>query len=113
MSFQTSGLSKLIGDQIAAYFSFLSLDALVILLSLISVAINEVLRASATATIILPVAARLGESLHVNPLKLIIPVTISCAYAFVLPVGTTATALTYDHANLKISDLVKSFLVFC
>ncbi len=67
----------------------------------------EFMRVSATATIVLPVAVQLASDLGLNPLMLVIPITMACAYAFVLPVGTTANALVYDHAKLKISDLVR------
>lgn len=68
--------------------------------------LNDVTRTTATATVIIPAAAKLGEKLHINPLLLVIPIAISCAYAFVVPIGTTATALTYNHGKMKIPDMV-------
>ena len=43
----------------------------------------------------------------INPLRFLVPITLSCSYAFVLPVGTPANALVFDHAKLRSSDLVR------
>jgi sodium-dependent dicarboxylate transporter 2/3/5 len=48
----------------------------------------------------------LAEDLRINPLLLVITVILSCGYAFILPIGTSANSLVYYHANLKISDMV-------
>ncbi|CAG2114450.1 unnamed protein product [Medioppia subpectinata] len=101
----SSGLSRLIGQQLALVGS-LPTGALIVLLSVTSTLLIEVMRTSATATILIPVAAQLGEDLGINPLILIITITTSCAYAYILPVGTTANAIVYYHANLNISDMV-------
>jgi len=93
------------GQQLAL-LHFLPVGSLIIFLSIVTTLLIEVMRTSATATILLPVAANLAEDLNMNPLILVITVTISCAYAFLLPVGTTANAIVYYHANLKISDMV-------
>jgi sodium-dependent dicarboxylate transporter 2/3/5 len=69
------------------------------------------MRSSAIATILTPVAAMLAEDLRINPLLLVITVTLSCGYAFVLPIGTSANSLVYYHADLKISDMV-NLIVF-
>lgn len=103
--YQSSGLSKLMGQQLSQ-LNFLSTSCLIIILCIVSSLIIEFMRTSATATIVIPVAIKLAEDLSINPLMIVIPMTISCAYAFVLPVGTTANALVYDHANLKITDMV-------
>lgn len=46
-------------------------------------------------------------SLKVNPLYLMVPSTISCCYAFMLPVATPPNAIVYSASGvMKTSDMV-------
>ena len=48
-----------------------------------------------------------------NPLYVMIPVTISCCYAFMLPVGTPCNAMVFTAGKMKSRDMVrKSFSFF-
>lgn len=45
-----------------------------------------------------------------NPLLFMIPATIASNFAFLFPVGTPANAIVYEHAGLKMSDMVRDNL---
>lgn len=100
-----SGLTKYIGTQLT-HLNFLSMIGIVIVMSLIATFSTEFASNSAIATIFLPIAGQLATNLNVNPLLLMIPITLSCSYAFVLPVGTPANALVFSHANLNSTDML-------
>ncbi|CAG2162894.1 unnamed protein product [Oppiella nova] len=99
-----SGLTKLIGTQLT-HLDVLSLVGIVIIMSLLATIFTELASNSAIATIFLPIAGQLATSLEINPLVLMIPITLSCSYAFVLPVGTPANALVFNHAKLRATDM--------
>ncbi|CAG2100452.1 unnamed protein product [Medioppia subpectinata] len=101
-----SGLTKLIGSQLTN-LDVISLVGIVIIMSLLATIFTELASNSAIATIFLPIAGQLAVNLRepVNPLLLMIPITLSCSYAFVLPVGTPANALVFNHAKLDSTDM--------
>ncbi|RWS30762.1 solute carrier family 13 member 5-like protein, partial [Leptotrombidium deliense] len=101
----TSGLSELIGTQLS-HLSFISLFGIIIVFSVLTAVCTEFASNSATATVLLPIAAQLASHLQVNLLLLLIPITLCSSFAFVLPVGTPANALVFEHAKLKATDMI-------
>jgi len=43
----------------------------------------------------------------VNPLYLMLPVTVSASFAFMLPVATPPNAIVFAYGHMKILDMVK------
>ncbi|KAB5567313.1 hypothetical protein PHYPO_G00231340 [Pangasianodon hypophthalmus] len=66
--------------------------------------------ASNTATIIifLPVIAELAIHVKVNPLYFMIPATVGCSYAFMLPVSTPPNSIAFASGHLMVKDMVKT-----
>lgn len=58
-----------------------------------------------TCTIMLPVLAALAQSLRINPLILMIPGTVSCSLAFMLPVATPPNAIVFATGRLKVRHM--------
>ena len=48
--------------------------------------------------------------INVNPLYLMMPVTICCSYAFMLPVATPPNAIVYSASKMSSSQMVISYL---
>ncbi|XP_029362468.1 Na(+)/dicarboxylate cotransporter 3 [Echeneis naucrates] len=69
--------------------------------------------ASNTATIIifLPVIAELAIHISVNPLYFMIPATVGCSYAFMLPVSTPPNSIAFASGHLMVKDMVKTGFV--
>ncbi|XP_036389218.1 solute carrier family 13 member 3 [Megalops cyprinoides] len=69
--------------------------------------------ASNTATIIifLPVIAELALHVHVNPLYFMIPATVGCSFAFMLPVSTPPNSIAFASGHLMVKDMVKTGFV--
>ncbi|XP_042347006.1 solute carrier family 13 member 3 [Plectropomus leopardus] len=69
--------------------------------------------ASNTATIIifLPVIAELAMHVSVNPLYFMIPATVGCSYAFMLPVSTPPNSIAFASGHLLVKDMVKTGIV--
>jgi sodium-dependent dicarboxylate transporter 2/3/5 len=100
-----SGLSLLVADQFSK-LDFLSIFGMIVVFSVITALMTEFASNSAVASVLLPIATDLAVRLHVNPLLLMIPMTLSCSYAFILPVGTPANALVFEHAKLSTTDMI-------
>lgn len=52
----------------------------------------------------------------VNPLSIMLPVTVSCSYAFMLPVSSGTNAIIFEVGRMKNKDMVScsevTFLYF-
>lgn len=103
---QSSGLSAVVSSELAQLSSHMSTGGLIASLSVVANVLIEFMRTSATASVIIPVTIQLSDNLGINPLKIIIPMATSCAYAFITPVGTTANTLIYYHGKLTITEMV-------
>ncbi|XP_077995946.1 solute carrier family 13 member 2-like [Glandiceps talaboti] len=101
---KASGLSQWIGDQLVV-LGDLSVEVIILTVTTIVCFFTEVTSNMAIATIFLPILASLGESICVNPLHLMIPSTIICSYAFMLPVATPPNAIVFSYGQLKVLDM--------
>ncbi|XP_037567083.1 solute carrier family 13 member 5-like [Dermacentor silvarum] len=102
---RVSGLSEQLGQKLAE-LGHLSPGPLMICLSIICSFMSELISNCGTCTVLLPVFAVLAEDLNLNPLLFMIPTTIASNYAFLLPVGTPANAMVYEHGRLTIMEMV-------
>lgn len=107
---EASGLSKLIAEKLSE-LSFLSPLLFVITISILTAFVTEFASNSAVASVLLPIAVELAIVMKVNPLLLLVPITLSCSYAFILPVGTPANSLVFDHAKLETKEMISPGLV--
>jgi sodium-dependent dicarboxylate transporter 2/3/5 len=53
------------------------------------------------------VIAALAVQIRINPLFLMIPGTLSCSCAFMLPVATPPNAIVFGTGRLRIADMAK------
>ena len=59
-----------------------------------------------TANILLPEVSKLAKSIGTNPLFLMIPDTITCSYAFMLPVVMPPNAAVYSASGMNTSEAI-------
>ncbi|XP_060071029.1 Na(+)/citrate cotransporter-like [Ylistrum balloti] len=107
---QETGLSDWISQKLSV-FGGLEIWLLNIVLCYIVAAFTEVTSNSATATLMLPIVARLGLKLEVNPLYLVLPVTIAASISFMLPVATPPNAVVFSYGYVKVIDMIKTGLL--
>ena len=107
MGFTASGLSEYIGQQ---FIGMQDLDpaALVAGISSIVIFLTEVTSNTATSQILLPVAAAVAKQIEINPLLLMLPVTLSASMAFMMPVATPPNAIVFASGRLHIRDMIKT-----
>ena len=108
-AFKETGLSTTIGNSL----SVLSAVPVLVMIVGICVAVTfltEVTSNTATATLLLPVLATSAIAANVDPKLIMIPATISCSFAFMLPVATPPNAIVFSSDRLTIQTMAREGL---
>ena len=108
--FTASGLSEFIGQQFAG-LQDASVFSLVAAISAMVVFLTEVTSNTATAEMLLPLVASIAKAINLNPLLLMLPVTLSASMAFMMPIATPPNAIVFASGHLKIQDMVKTGII--
>ncbi len=104
--FKESGLSMWLGEQFRG-FGGLHPVLVIVVICLIVTFLTEFTSNTATTEMILPILAALAVAINVNPLFLMIPGTLSCSFAFMLPVATPPNAIVFGSQRLHITDMAR------
>uniref|UniRef100_A0A5F9CZJ6 Solute carrier family 13 member 3 n=1 Tax=Oryctolagus cuniculus TaxID=9986 RepID=A0A5F9CZJ6_RABIT len=104
---EESGLSVWIGGQLHPLENVPPVLA-VLLITVVIAFFTEFASNTATIIIFLPVLAELAIRLRVNPLYLMIPGTVGCSYAFMLPVSTPPNSIAFSSGHLLVKDMVRT-----
>ena len=60
-----------------------------------------------TVEILLPILGALAIAIKIHPLFLMVPATISCSFAFMLPVATPPNAIVFATNRIQTSEMAK------
>jgi sodium-dependent dicarboxylate transporter 2/3/5 len=104
--FQESGLTHWLGEQLKT-FHFLFLGFIILIVCAMATFTTEFASNTAMASTLLPILAGLSIALGINPIILMVPATISCSTAFMLPIATPPNAIVFGSGHLQIRDMVK------
>jgi len=108
--FTSTGLSVFIGEQLKSLQNISPL--LIIILSAFVVSfLTELTSNTAVAQMILPVAASVSVAIGINPLLLMITVTISASMAFMLPVATPPNTIIFAGGKIKTIEMARTGFV--
>ncbi|NXB81148.1 S13A4 protein, partial [Donacobius atricapilla] len=106
---KNSGLSTWIGRQMLS-LSSLPYWAVTLLACILVSIVTEFVSNPATITIFLPILCSMSETLLINPLYTLIPVTMCISFAVMLPVGNPPNAIVFSYGHCQIKDMVKAGL---
>ena len=81
------------------------------LISLVITFLTELTSNTATAEMLLPILAGLAVSIRINPLLLMVPGTLACSLAFMLPVATPPNAIIFGTSRLRIAHMARTGFV--
>ncbi|XP_055964402.1 Na(+)/dicarboxylate cotransporter 3 [Sorex fumeus] len=104
---EESGLSTWMGGQLQPLEALPPLLAVLLITAVIAF-FTEFASNTATIIIFLPVLAELAIRLRVHPLYLMIPGTVSCSYAFMLPVSTPPNSIAFASGHLMVKDMMRT-----
>ena len=105
--FVDSGLSNYAGSLLSGA-SALSPTVLIGTLAGLMSMLTEFTSNTATTEMILPVISGLANEIGVNPLLIMIPVTLAASLAFMLPIATPPNAIAFSTGKLTIGQMIKT-----
>jgi sodium-dependent dicarboxylate transporter 2/3/5 len=106
-AFSTSGLAAWLAER----FLFLEgIPSFVILLFLVTAVnfITEITSNVATASVLMPVLASLGNSLGIDSFTLMFACAVTASYAFMLPVATAPNAVVFSSNRIPIHAMART-----
>jgi len=108
--FSVSGLSELVGQQ---FIGLKDMDTLSLIAGISSMVVflTEITSNTATAEMLLPLVASVAKAIDLNPLLLMLPVTLATSMAFMMPIATPPNAIVFASGHLKISDMIKTGII--
>jgi solute carrier family 13 (sodium-dependent dicarboxylate transporter), member 2/3/5 len=84
-------------------------DLLVILPMVVSFVIfsGEIMSNTARAALAIPVGAKIGLSLGMNPMLIMLPIALASSLSFVLPVGTPPNAIVFGSGYVTSRQMAR------
>ena len=104
---ETTGVVQLVGERLAGEGT-LALPLLILALTGFSLFITEIMSNVALIVIFVPVVIGIANSLGIEPMLLVVPVTVASSCAFMMPVSTPPNAIVFSSGHIHIADMVKA-----
>ncbi len=105
-----SGVTIWLSEQLSL-LSGLNIMLVVVVVTLLLIAVSELMNNVATITAFLPILAAMATAMHINPLIIMIPATLAASCAFMLPGASAPNALAYGTGHLRVADMIRSGLI--
>ncbi len=109
-AFQQSGLSQWIGESLSVLSSVPTI-VMILTVCLVVTFLTEVTSNTATASLLLPILAASALAAKIDPKLIMIPATISCSFAFMLPVATPPNAIVFSSEKITIRQMAHEGVV--
>lgn len=108
--FRSTGLDVWVGQQLTG-IQALPIWMIILTLCLGITFLTELTSNTATATMILPVIAGAAVMMDTHPLLLMVPVTISASFAFMMPVATPPNAIVFGSGWVTVPQMSRAGLI--
>jgi sodium-dependent dicarboxylate transporter 2/3/5 len=107
---EKEGLIRMIGEWVAG-FSVNGGFVLVLIITLLSLFISEVMSNIAQVIVFSPVIAGIADAMGIHPLLLGIPMALGASCASMLPMGTPPNAIVFASGHIRLAHMLKAGLV--
>jgi len=104
---EASGIVLEVGNYVSS-FENIPDWALILMLTLISLFLTELMSNVALTTIFIPVVIGIASGMGIPALILVIPVTLAASFAFMLPIATPPNAILFSSGLIKMKDMIKA-----
>jgi sodium-dependent dicarboxylate transporter 2/3/5 len=101
----STGAATWVADQTLSAWAG-GMVSVVLLLTIASTSITEVMSNSATVAILMPVALAVAGQFGIDPRLMAPVVAVPAGLSFMLPIGTPANAIAYSSGFLRVRDLL-------
>ncbi len=108
--FMVTGLSEVIGGKLSVFADAPAWCVVLAVCVLVSL-LTELTSSTATATLLLPILGSLALATGVEPATIMIPGTISCSCAFMLPVATAPNVIVFGAGGIRTDEMARCGLV--
>jgi sodium-dependent dicarboxylate transporter 2/3/5 len=106
-AFTETGLDRWISNQLV-FIENLHYVLIVLVIVAIGVFFSEIASNTATAALLIPIAVSLASSISIDPLLLMVPLTIATSYGFIMPVGTPPNAIVFASKYVTAPAMAKA-----
>lgn len=104
--FVSTGLADWLGAQLS-FINGLPFFVILIIVLAFVLAFTEFNSNTASANILLPILASTALAAHVNPLIVMIPATIACSCAFMMPAATGPNTVVLASERVSVTQMIK------
>jgi len=104
-SFHITGLDLWIAKYL--YFEGINYIIIILLITTLTIFTNEIMSNTAMASLFIPIGIVVANNLNLDPLALMITITLSASCGFAIPVGTPPNALVFSTGYIPIRDMIK------
>jgi solute carrier family 13 (sodium-dependent dicarboxylate transporter), member 2/3/5 len=108
--FKSSGLIEVVATSFASISSS-HIILIIVLLTVVSLFLTELMSNMALVSIFVPVVAAIAVGADASPLLFAVPVTIAASCAFMFPMSTPPNAIVFGSGYVKISQMARSGVV--
>jgi len=107
---EKAGIISILGQWLAG-FSGTSIFVLILVVTVLSIFISEVMSNVAQVIVFAPVVTGIAEAIHINPFLLGIPMTLAASCASMMPMGTPPIAIVFSIGHIKLNQMIKTGFV--
>ncbi|HET9057118.1 MAG TPA: DASS family sodium-coupled anion symporter [Chitinophagaceae bacterium] len=107
---EKAGLITMLGNWLSSYAGN-NILLLVLMITIISVFISEVMSNVAQVIVFAPVIGGMANALKIDPLLLGVPMTLAASCASMLPMGTPPNAIVFASGHIRLPQMLKTGLV--
>lgn len=107
---EKAGLIESLGKWIAG-FGGSSGFVLVVMITVMSIFISELMSNIAQVIVFSPVIAGIADAMHINPILLGLPMALAASCASMMPMGTPPNAIVFASGYIKLNQMVRTGFV--
>lgn len=108
-AFTATGLDQWIAGQLT-FVGTMHVFVITLVMVAVAVLVGEIISNTAAAALLIPISASLAASLEMDPMMLMVPVTIATSIGFAMPVGTPPNAIVFASGYVTIPKMVRAGL---
>lgn len=106
-AFTETGLDKWISNQLL-FVEDLNYILIVLVIVALGVFFSEIASNTASAALLIPIVVSLASSISIDPLLLMVPLTIATSFGFIMPVGTPPNAIVFGSKYVTAPKMAKA-----